>query len=633
MAETSSPENLFKEFEKPDKAEWIKKVLTDMKGKPFESLRWKSSENIEIQPFYTPEDTENLDYTQSFQHCFANFENPAYGPRHWTNYEFVHVTGGAGANKAALNALEMGADGILFNLDQTAELPAPDVLLDKVLCDHCHLSFHSSKNIVAFVEDYINYLEKNGNNPQNINGFYGRDALAAWTTGYEEPGNNYFKELANLFEKTATYPNFKPLTVSSYALEHSGASVVQELALTINMAVDYFDRLTDQGLSPDRVIQGTVFSLSVGSDFFMEIAKFRAFRILFHEVAKGYGLSRFHAGDIKIHGTSGYWNKTLSDLNNNMLRNTTEAMAAIIGGCDSIQITPHDDTQKSTKASSRRIARNISSMLKDEAYLDKVVDPVAGSYYVENLTHELVKGAWALFKEVENQGGFMNSFKTNKIQEAIAATRTKKFSQIASRRSVIVGVNQYPDKNEKLAPLTRNGAEKNTDEAREYDPLTPHRGSEQFEALKMKTQHFAAQHLNGKKPQVLLAILGRSAMQKARVDFIDTFFACGGFEAVTSSNDSDVNKGVEEAVGAEEKVVIICGSNEDYEEKAMDFVKQFRASEPDKMLWLAGMPPGPSEAFLEAGLHGFIHIKSNVIDTISQIQHFLGIDKGKEILL
>ena len=633
MAEASSPENLFKEFEKPDKADWIKKVITDLKGKSFESLRWQSSENIEIHPFYTQEDTESLDYTQSFQHCFANFENPAYSSRHWTNYEFVHVNGGAGANKAALNALEMGADGILFNLDHTAALPAPDVLLDKVLCDHCYISFQSAKNIIAFVEDYIRYLEKSGNNPQNIHGFYGRDALAAWTTGHEEPGNNYFRELAGLFEKTATYPNFKPLTVSSHALEHSGASLVQELALTMNMAVDYFDRLTDQGLSPERVIQGTIFSLSVGSDFFMEIAKFRAFRILFHELAKGYGLSGFHAGDIKIHGTSGNWNKTLSDLNNNMLRNTTEAMAAIIGGCDSIQIKPHDDTQQSTKASSRRIARNISSMLKDEAYLDKVVDPVAGSYYVENLTHELVKGAWALFREVEKEGGFMNSFKNNKIQEAIATTRTNRFSQIASRRSVIVGVNQYPDKNEKLAPITRNGAEKNTDETREYMRLTPHRASEQFEALKMKTQHFAAQYLNGKKPTVYLAVLGKSAMQKARVDFIDTFFACGGFESITSSNDSDVTRTVEEAAGAGEKVVIICGSNEDYEEKAMDFVKRFKASEPDKMLWLAGIPPGSSEAFLEAGLNGFIHIKSDVIDTLSKIQHFLGIDKGKEILL
>ena len=445
--------------------------------------------------------------------------------------------------------------------------------------------------------------------------------------------DSYFQDLTNLFAQTSSFPGFKPLTVSSHALEHSGASLVQELAFTLNTAVDYIDRLTDDGLQPEQIINGMQFSLSVGSDFFMEIAKFRAFRILFYQIATKYGLNEFQPGEIKIHGTSSRWNKTLLDINNNMLRNTTEAMAAIIGGCNSLQIAPHDNPGPNPSTSSRRIVRNISSILRDEAYLDKVVDPVAGSYYLENLTHELVNAAWALFRDVEKAGGFIRSFKANKIQDAIRTTRAQKFKKIANRQSVIVGVNQYPDKYEKLTSANNNRPKKSADKDREYEYFTPHRASEQFEALKMKTLHFADRELNGEAPKIFIATLGGSSMQKIRVDFIDTFFASAGFDISTSSPDISFVQRIDEAANADEKVVIICGSNEDYQEKALDFVRNFKAREPGKMLWLAGVPPGDKEDFLLAGLDGFIHINTDVIATVTQIQRFLGIDEGKEVKL
>ena len=634
MADAGSQENLFGEFDKGGKEDWVKKVLSDLKGSPFDSLVWRSSENIEIQPFYTSEDTKKLDYIESFQHSFANTENPAYGPRHWTNYELIHVADGKPANKAALNALDMGADGLLFKLGNPGASLTPAVLLDQVLCEHCHVSFLAEENSMGFMQDYLEYLLKNGNNPQNIHGFYGRDAIATWTMGGDALENHYFRELAGLFGQTQDFPGFKPLTISSQALEHSGANLVQELAYTLNMAVDYFDQLTDEGLSPERIIRGTQFSLASGSDFFMEIAKFRAFRILFHQLALNYGLKGYRPGAIKIHGTSAYWNKTLADINNNMLRNTSEAMAAIIGGCDSIQITPHDDIHRNPMASSQRIARNISSILRDEAYLDKVVDPVAGSYYLENLTHELVKAAWALFREVEKAGGFISSFKANKIQETLQKTRTQKFLQIANRRTVIVGVNQYPDKSEKLTTAASGGTQKDTGQAQDYELLTPHRASEQFETLRMKTIHYAKEQLNGTKPGIFAATLGnKSPMQKARVSFIDTFFVCAGFKIQISSPGNNFTESIDEAAGAEEKIVVICGSNEDYQEKALDFVKHFKAKDTGKMLWLAGIPPGEQADFPGAGLDGFIHINSDVIATVGQIQRFLGIDKGEEVKL
>ena len=366
----------------------------------------------------------------------------------------------------------------------------------------------------------------------------------------------------------------------------------------------------------------------------MQIAKFRAFRILFHQVALSYELEGFQPGTIKIHGVSSHWNKTLADINNNMLRNTSEAMAAIIGGCDSIHITPHDSTLAPSSVSSRRIARNISNILKDEAYLDKVADPAAGSYYLENLTNELAKAAWALFKEIEKAGGFISSFKTNSIQDAIGKTRHKKFKHIASRGTVIVGVNQYPDKTESLSMPVSGNSQKNTNEGQEYDLLTPYRASEQFESLRMKTLQHAEEFLNGKRPGVFAVSLGQnSPMQKARIGFVDTFFACAGFEVRVSSSKGNFAENIEESISASEKIVVICGSNEDYKEEALNFVRKFKSGDNEKMLWLAGIPPGDPEELTRAGLHGFIHVKSDVIATMKEIQHFLGIDKGEEVKL
>lgn len=632
MKKTSSTQDLFDEFEKLSKDDWIEKVQSDLKGQSIDNLLWKSLENIEIQPFYTSEDTRDLGPIEYYQHSFSNEDPPANSPRYWTNYELIAVVDDKSANKAALNALKMGADGILFDINHANGLPQLDILLNQVLEEDCHVSFQSQENTVAFIQDYIENLKKSGRNPENIHGFYRWDAIAAWTLG-NDLGENHFQELAGLFKQTAPFQGFKHLTITSQALERSGATLVQEVAFTLNTAIDYIDKLSSHGLEPQQIFDGMQFSLSVGGDFFMEIAKFRAFRILLHQIALAYGLNEFHPGKIRIHATSSRWNKTLLDINNNMLRNTTEAMAAIIGGCDSIQVAPHDDLLQNSPAFSRRIARNISNILKDEAYLDKVVDPAAGSYYVENLTHEFIKAAWAIFHDVEKEGGFIKSFEANKIQTAIKTSRTKKFSQIANRRSVIVGVNQYPDKNEKIASTVSKEAKKEGKENLGYELLVPHRASEQFETLKMKTLQFASQQLNGNIPKVFVATLGNSSLQKIRVGFIDTFFASAGFDIKTSSPGSSFEECVDEAAAADEKIVVMCGSNEDYQEKACDFAKQFKLKEPGKMLWLAGAPNSNKEDLLQAGLDGFIHIGSDVIATMEDIQSFLGIDKGREVKL
>ncbi|MDN5216503.1 methylmalonyl-CoA mutase family protein [Fulvivirgaceae bacterium BMA12] len=631
MKEASSTKDLFNEFNKLSKEDWIEKVAADLKGQTFDDLFWKSPDNIVIQPFYTAEDTKDLHYLENYQHGFANIDNAAYGPRHWTNYESIKATDTKEANKAALHALNNGADGLLFDIDEANPGPGLEILLDQIMAAYCHISFRSGKNNIAFVKDYFEYLSKNGLDPEKISGFYDHDIIAKWTIG-GELDDNYFQQLTDLFQATTSFTAFKPLTISSHHFEHSGAGPVQEIAFALNTTVDYLDQLTDLGLPAAEIIDRIQFSCSIGSDFFMEIAKVRAFRILFHQLAQAYGLSEFHPGKIKIHCTSSFWNKSLFDINNNMLRNTTEAMAAILGGCDSLQVMPHDHLAQASSTFSRRIARNISSILREEAYLDKVVDPAAGSYYIENLTHEFVTAAWTLFLEIEKSGGFIGAFKENKIQQAIDKTKAEKFSKIANRRSVIVGVNQYPHKSEKLSSgIDIKAATEEITKNQQYQRLNSYRASEQFEVLKTRTLRFAKDLPQEQVPKIFVATLGESPIQKTRISFIDNTFACAGFDIVESSPNNTLAACVDEAIKAKERIVIICGSNEDYEAKAIDFITQFKQKEAHKMLFLAGKVDKNEEDLLQAGLDGFIHLNSDVIQMIRKVHLFLGISEGEEV--
>jgi methylmalonyl-CoA mutase len=364
--------------------------------------------------------------------------------------------------------------------------------------------------------------------------------------------------------------------------------------------------------------------MSIGTSYFMEIAKLKALRILFSLIARKYGLEYYTPYQLFIHSTSSLWSKTIYDPYVNMLRNTTEAMSAIIGGCNALTIYPHDTREDRSDDLGHRISRNISIILKEESYFDKTADPAAGSYYIEKLTDQLVRKALELFKEVELEGGYHAAFRKGLIQERINVVREKQDQQVTSRRKIYVGTNQYPNTNEVGETVTAATGMQQDGQGMEL--LKPRSGAEKIEVIRNSTEQFVKKTADNRQPEVYLALIGgHAAMRTARATFSAGFLGCGGFKIVEGPVGDPLDTAIEKAIKAGAEITVICGADDDYQASATYFAGKFKTEYPEGILILAGHPGEKEEAYRSAGFDGFIHIRADLAKTLTQLQSKLNI--------
>jgi methylmalonyl-CoA mutase len=350
---------------------------------------------------------------------------------------------------------------------------------------------------------------------------------------------------------------------------NSGATAVQELAFALAAGVDL--------LAADSA--EITFIYGVGSNYFFEIAKLRAARLLWAQATKAFGKT------VPLHlwAKTATANKSLYDRYTNLLRVTTESLSAVLGGCDALIIEPFEFPA--------RLAANVHLLLKHEAHLDSQADPAAGSYYIEWLTDALTKEAWKLFQQVEEQGGFANAQVF--IENAIATSRKAAESAVASRRRTLVGVNNYPDLQETTV---------SPDAAVCFD----WRLAEPLERIRMRTERHA--HAAGHTPTVLLLTRGDLKMRIARANFCANFFGCAGFA-------------IKESVQLEPAdLIVLCSSDPEYLALAQEIVPQVRVP-----VIVAGNPKDQIQALTEAGVQGFVHVFSNIVDTLTEVQSKIGV--------
>lgn len=367
-----------------------------------------------------------------------------------------------------------------------------------------------------------------------------------------------------------------PAVVNGAAHHERGATAVQELAFTLAEASDR--------MAAGQAVEGL--ALAAGSVYFMEIAKLRAARLLYARVAEAYGA----AAETRIHAVTALSNKSIYDPWTNLLRSTTEALSAVLGGADSLRVQ--------AAGYPARLARNVALILKEEAHLDKVADPAGGSWFIESLTASLAAEAWKLFQQVEAMGGYAKARAF--IDSSIAAAREAKGKEFASRRRVMVGVNHYPDLTEKR--LDQAGSL----EGAEWRLARP------VEKIRLRTERHARR--TGKTPKVLLLKRGDLKMRMARAQFCLNFFGCGGF-AIEEADSLD---------GRQADLIVLCSSDPEYLDFARDVCGRVKAP-----VIVAGNPKDQIEALREAGVAGFVHIFSNLVETLEEWQKKLGID-GKE---
>jgi len=383
---------------------------------------------------------------------------------------------------------------------------------------------------------------------------------------------------------------------------NAGANAVQELAFVMAAAVESIRQMQKHDNEPvfSTYTRKVDFNFSVGSNFFIEIAKLRAARILWHTIAKAFDENS--ESKIRIHAETSQWNKTVLDEHTNILRTTTEAFSAIIGGCDSLQIQPFNSLSNQANVFSERVARNIHLVLRDEAHSGKTIDAAGGSWYVESLTQSLAEKAWALFQDIEQRGGMLSALQDGFVEQTISDIRDQRIKDVETRRKRIIGANIYPNLKDK-----RFGAENKSP-----------RAAKPFEDLRLQLEAYASKK---SRPKVLLLNYGGVHQYKPRADFARGFFEVAGFEV----HEKTVNPDIDVNLDSKPKIVTLCSSDALYPEFVPTLAKKLKAKNKKLKLLVAGNPTDHIQAFKRAGVNDFIHIKSNVFEMLSQLMEETGI--------
>ncbi|MCB0423922.1 MAG: hypothetical protein KDD13_04750 [Mangrovimonas sp.] len=590
----NSNHKLFQDFTPVTKQQWIDKVTLDLKGEDFNKLVWKNLNGLTFQPFYTIDDkVDFLAGTGENSQALINFRT-------------IPVTNVEKANNEALLAIKEGMTGLVFDFKETVSL---EQLFKGIDLNTIAVSLVVESETQAVVDGFFEFAEKNLTSKKNLKGYLDLGILTKYVTK-GSLNSAALDAVVKFINKSSSYPNFRALTISGTPFLDSGSNQVQEVAYTLNALVFVADGCLNRGVSEEVIFNNLAIQLGIASEFFIEIGKFRAFHSLLKLIAKKYRVTEFNP---LMTAKTSVWSKSVTDAHTNMLRATTETMSAILGNVDGVLIDPYDKEFKAPTDFSSRIAGNISTILREESYLGKVANPVDGAYYIEEITTKIAEKSLELFKEIEQYGGFYQAFENEVIQKQISEIRQEKIKLISQRRLPMVGVNKYPNLMETIASQLLSSGELNNPKL-----LTPRRASLEIEAVRKTTEKLVEE--TGKRPIVELTSYGNLTMRKARAAFSYDFLGVSGFEIWQEKSFESALKAAEGSANSEADVVVICSSDPDYEESALAFVKAFRAQNTSKILLLAGNPVGITDQLNQAGLDGYIHIKSDVIQTISNIQ-------------
>lgn len=448
-------EKLFEQFPPVTTKEWMDKIHSDLKGADFNSkLVWKTNEGFSVMPFYRMEDVENLMYADTLPGEYPYLRGTKLRNNNWLVRQNIEVTDYYEANRKALSVLMKGIDSLGFNIidPETVNKHNFEILLKDIHIEIIEINFLCNGKAKEIIELLSFIVTERGLDPNVIRGAVEVDPISRLMINGKlcvstEDGFNY---LAAYTQDASEMPNLRTIHLNASHFRNAGGDIVQELAFGMSMASEYITQLTDRGLSASAASSKIRFSFGAGSDYFPEIAKLRAARLLWSTVQKGFNLSETGSVKMEIHCVTTEWNKTIYDPFVNMLRTQTEAMSAILGGTDSLTVEPFDIAFRKPDEFSERIARNQQLILKEEAYLEKVADPAAGSYYIENLTNLIAENAWKLFVEIEEKGGFLSSLKEGFIQKLLSDSAAKRQEDFAKGNVKLLGSNLFPDMNEKV---------------------------------------------------------------------------------------------------------------------------------------------------------------------------------------
>ncbi|MBD8389011.1 methylmalonyl-CoA mutase small subunit [Dysgonomonas sp. BGC7] len=623
-------EKLFSDFPAVSTEEWMAKIVADLKGADFEKkLVWRTNEGFNVNPFYRSENIEGLKATDSLPGEFP-YVRGTKKDNDWYTRQDISVNDFKAANAKALDILNKGVTSLGFNIDGD-DVSAENIktLLKDICPEAVELNFSTCyRKSLDLIKILVDWYKASGADLMKCFGSVNYDAFKPLLKkGRDAEG--WIEKAAEIVKAAAPLPRFRVLGVNAHATNDSGAYIYQELGYALANGNQLLSALVEAGLDATLVAKKIKFNFGIGGNYFMEIAKFRAARWLWAEIVNAYnpicnnecpnksedGICRC-AAKIYAHAQTSTFNKTVYDAHVNLLRTQTEAMSATIAGINSLTVRPFDETYKTSDDFSERIARNQQLLLKEECHFDKITDPSAGSYYIENLTKSIAEQAWKLFLETDEKG-FYEALKTGSVQTAVKASADNRFKALATRREVLLGTNQYPNFTEKASSkiVEKEACGCGCGSNAPYMPLPTDRLATAFEALRLSTEKHGA-------PTVFMLTIGNLGMRLARAQFSSNFFACAGYKIIDNLGFDTVEAGLKAAREKNADIIVLCSSDDEYATLAPEAHKLIAGKE---HLVVAGAPACMDELKAQ-GIEHFINVKSNVLETLKVFNAKLGIN-------
>jgi len=526
----------------------------------------------------------------------------------WLTRQDVVAASAEEANAVALDVLTKGVTSLGFRVESAEDvavvLKGIDLAKVEININCCLCKAKDvAKALVACIkaqgmeQSFHGSIDYNPLRKQLVKGKEGIDAEAVVADAKE------------LLAIVAPVPALRCLNVESLLLGNSGAYIYQELGYALAWGAAWMTALTDAGCTADEVASRIKFNMCVSSNFFMELAKFRAARMLWAQIVEQYKPACSCAAKMMVCAKTSRFNQTIYDAHVNLLRSQTETMSAALAGVDSIVTTPFDEPYKTPDTFSERIARNQQFLLKEESHLDKVVDPAGGSYYVETLTVNIAEQAWKLFLATEEEGGFFALAGEGKIQAAVNESCAKRHTDVARRKEILLGTNQYPNVNELAAgKIEKKAGCCCSGEQKGANALAMKRAATDFEALRLATEASA------NRPKVFMLTIGNLAMRLARAQFSTNFFGCAGYEIIDNLGFETVEAGVDAALEKGADIVVLCSSDDEYATFAPEAFKYLAG----RAEFVVAGAPACAEELKAAGIEHFVHVRCNVLETLQQ---------------
>jgi methylmalonyl-CoA mutase len=685
-------------FPPVDETAWRNAAEALLKGKPFEkALLTETIETITLSPIYTESDTITLPFVDSLPGNFPYSRGATashYHSRNWVISQVVSAPEPFSGNKVLREELEGGTQSINILFDYPTLAGADADVADPTQIGRKGLSLNTIDDLAVLLKDIdiakyplywhcgatnigmlmllIAFAKKNEVQLLSLKGVVGADPIGALAETGQLPDSidRMFDDIAEGMRYADKHQvDLRHFLVRSDIYVDAGADIVTELAAALATGLFYLRNMEHRGFDIDRVAKTMAFQTAIGNHFFMEIAKLRVLRMLWGQILKAFGKNEC-IGEMFIHTTASKWNKSYLDAHVNILRATTEVLASVLGGANSIAVYPHDFlSNPSGTTFSRRIARNIQHIIREESYFDHVLDPVGGAWYLEKITDELAKKVWQKFQEIESGGGIFEFLATGDLQRKIEAIAANRMESIVTGKTALIGVNHFANADEnlsnsinditesatrieqirdykskrpfpkidsddfsKIIELIENGAtigqitewryRDPIDHPRVY-PLKKIRAAKPFEVLRQRVATFL-NHAK-KTPKILLLRYGSLREYQPRCEFSKGFLAMAGLKASESQPVATPNAALDEIQMHTPKMVVFCSSDERYSEFVETVSRAIKQSEDAPLMILAGNPADQMELYRQAGVDQNIFLYCNAIHILQWILERLGI--------